>query len=104
MEHAVAQGLQQTEQVAWWTFGVIIFSILAVTGFMLGMAYKGIIKRLDSLETVLTEIANFMSKQSEKNDVFHETKTRVDLLEDKVLIIEQQHKSCPVILKSLGAG
>jgi len=105
MEHQVAQGLQQTEQIAWWTLGVIVFSILAVTGFMLGMAYKGIVKKLDSLEESIKEISKFMSAQKEKNDVFQKTKDRIDVLEDKVLVIETHHGACPIIIKQIpGAG
>ena len=95
MEQQVIHGIQQTEPVALWVLGVIIFGILSITGFMLGVSYKGIIKRLDSLEAVLKEISSFISKQSEKNDKYEETKRRVDVLEDKVLKLEDAHFVCP---------
>ncbi len=103
MEQALAQGLQENGQVAWWTLGVMVFAIIAICGFLLGMAYKGVMKRLDALEKILGDISKFLAKQEGKNEIFDAVKIRVDVLEDKVLIIEQEHKNCPVLNKTVGS-
>lgn len=86
--------VQQTEQVAWWTLGIVAFVILAVAGSLLAMTYRGIIKRLESLEKVLGEISKFLSGQEVRNEVYQETKERMDRLEVRVIVIEERHKHC----------